>query len=67
MNRRDFIQSILVNAGILASPKFIFDMGANLYKPNYDIEYISTHPLYVEVFQKIVKKHGLKLTKFYNL
>ena len=40
MNRRDFLRKMLCAAGVAAAPKFIFDMGANLYK---------TAPLEVEV------------------
>ena len=32
MNRRDFLRKMLCAAGVAAAPKFIFDMGANLYK-----------------------------------
>jgi hypothetical protein len=40
MNRRDFLKYLGIGTGVVATPKFIFDMGANLYKLprpcNYD-------------------------------
>lgn len=32
MLRRAFLQKLLAGAAVAAAPKFIFDMGANLYK-----------------------------------
>ena len=32
MNRRQFIKNILIGATVATAPKFIFDVGANLYK-----------------------------------
>ena len=32
MNRREFLRGILACGAVAAAPKFIFDVGANLYK-----------------------------------
>lgn len=61
MNRREFIQSVASTLGLLASPKFIFDYGANLYKPNYDIFEIQNTMLFKDVLAQIIHNFYLNI------
>lgn len=51
MNRRDFLKMLGLTPVVVAAPRFIFDMGANLYKPQppargYDIVLWAPNQIY---------------------
>jgi len=48
LNRRDFLKSLFATAAVAATPKLIFDLGANTYRrdPMLDWRWVIPNPAY---------------------
>lgn len=73
MDRRHFLTSLLAAGAVAAAPKFIFDMGANLWKnsdrtlyKSYDPNWIyGINPAYVNAhFQEIILTYNPSIREF---
>lgn len=65
MNRREFLKNLLIGSALVApSTRFIFDMGANLYRPEFkgvvgtlgEIEVVDFHTMFRELRKDRTKR-----------
>lgn len=64
MDRREFLQSLGILGAVAATPKFIFDMGANLYKQDKAIIFPPVDTSQIDEWIRIIDEANRRMYEF---